>query len=135
MSCPYRSWNLIGAAVLAEACAIAEEPVTAAMTERFQTALRQAQPFARGCVDHLVGCDVANIEDPLTQPELVGAEALWQFMAGEAAVLESRLYCWLRIGARPDWADKALLFALEQYVYRMIAEEIIWRRQRQHRAA
>jgi hypothetical protein len=130
MSCPYRKWNLIAAAILAEACALAGEPVTAAMTDRFQAALREAQPFAHGCVDHLVDCDVANIEDPLVQPELVGAEALWRFMAGEAAVLESRLYYWLKIGACPDWADKALLYALEQFVYRMIAEEIVWRRHR-----
>ena len=125
MPCPYEHRSDRIAVMLAEACEVAAVPATPEMTQRFREAARKAQPFAYACGRHLAARPGVEIAEVRLQPEVAAAEALWRFMAGEAALLDSRIRAWLHVGRRPGWSDEALTFALEQLVYQMIGEAIV----------
>jgi hypothetical protein len=110
------------AAILEDACLIGAAPRTPSVERRFVNAMQEAVPFARECGSHVAAVSEIDPTEPLIQPELIGAEALWDYLRGEAVLLEGRIKSWLNVGETETPADEALQFALAQLTHQLIAE-------------
>ena len=122
-----RKWDAIAYDVLVDTCRIAVVPLTITMEPRLSAGRRKALPLVHECADFLARWGRIDLAEAFAEPELAAAEVLHRFMAGEAAQLDSRIEQWLHVAKPPTEADGALVFALEQIVYRMIAAETIER--------